>query len=397
MTALPPRFDATAPDVLDDPYPTYARLRDAGPLCRCGPGTWGVTRYADVARLLGDRRLANGPRDRDRARSPYGGGPADGLLAHMLSGRRAPDHTRLRALLGVISTPAAAHARRAGLRAHVADLLAPGRDGAVVDAVADVAFPLQARLIGDVVGLPAEVRAVVWPDALRLGRVFIPYAVPTPAQVAEADRLTTALREAVGGLLAERRARPRGDLLSVLAHSDVPHEDAVDNVVFLLFAGFETTMNVIGSAFAVLSAHPGQFARLTADPGLVGSAADELLRYDPPAQYTVRLTEEPVEVGDRVVREGRMVLLMLGSANRDGARFDRPDEFDVTRLPNPHVAFGGGPHHCLGRVLGRVEVECVLDVLARGATELRPARPARRLAHPNFRAHTTVPVTLVPR
>jgi cytochrome P450 len=174
----------------------------------------------------------------------------------------------------------------------------------------------------------------------------------------------------------------------------ITREDIVDNVVFLFFAGFETTMNVVGTAFATLTAHPDQLARLRADHDLVTTAVDELLRFDAPAQYTVRLTGAPVEVGGYTVRAGRMLLLMMGSANRDERQFPRPDDFDVARTPNQHVSFGGGRHHCVGWALGRVEIEEVLRTVLDTCAELTPDGTPVRLAHPNFRAFVRVPVAL---
>lgn len=399
--ALPPRFDATEPAVLADPYPTYARLRAAGPLCRGGPGTWMVTRYPDVSPLLADRRLVNGPPEAERGRSPYGCGAADGLLRRMLSGRRPPDHTRLRGLMGTAFAPRLMRARRHLVRGLVDELLSPALDRGHFDAVGDLAFPLQARMVCELVGVPPELRSEIWPAAMQLGRTFIPYTLPTAEQVVAADELAATLRALVMDLLGWRRGRPADDLLSRMASAVVDGivtmDDAVDNLVFLFFAGFETTMNVIGTAFALLPAHPDQLDRLYADRSLVPTAVDELLRYDSPAQYTARLTDTPVRVGGRTIRAGRMVLLMIGSANRDERQFPDADTFDVGRTPNVHLSFGGGIHHCLGWSLGRVEIEEVLRAVLDRCATVRPAGPAQRLAHPNFRAHTRVPVAVTAR
>jgi cytochrome P450 len=390
-----PRFDASDPAVLADPYPTYARLRAAGPLCRGGPGTWMVTRYADVSALLVDRRLVNKPPEMGRGPSPYGDGAAAGLLSHMLSGREPPEHTRLRQLIGTAFSPRLMRAMREDLHGLVDDLLRPALDRGHFDAVSELAFPLQARMVCDLVGIPRERQNEIWPQAMHLGRTFIPYAIPTREQVTVADALAADLRTLVLDLFELRRREPADDLLSRMAAGvgdGLTRDDLVDNVVFLFFAGFETTMNVIGTAFATLLAHPDQLARLYADRSLVPTAVDELLRYDAPAQYTVRLTSEPIEIGDRTVRAGRMLLLMMGSANRDERQFPHPDVFDVGRRPNAHVSFGGGIHHCMGWALGRVEIEEVLRAVLDRCAELRPAGPTQRLAHPNFRAHTRVPV-----
>jgi cytochrome P450 len=398
---LPPKFDALDPAVLEDPYPTYARLRRAGPLCRAGPGRWMVTRYADVAALLADARLGNRLADDGRPVSTFGFGPAGMLMQRMLSGREPPDHTRLRQLMNTAFNPKLIRRLRAQISDLVDELLTPALDCGRFDAVTDLAFPLQASVVSELVGIPSRDRNKVWPEAMHLGRHFIPYGLPSPEQAAAADQMATRLREYVAGLLEERRGAPRDDLISRMRaaaedRGEVTTEDVIDNLVFLCFSGFETTINVIATACVVFLQHPDELARLRTDRSLMSTAVEELLRYDAPAQYTLRITQKPIEIGDRTIKQGRMVLLSLGSANRDEHRFTDPERFDIGRYPNPHVSFGGGIHHCLGWALARMEVETVLRALLDRFATFEPAGEAVRLPHPNFRAHTSVPVSVRP-
>jgi len=256
-------------------------------------------------------------------------------------------------------------------------------------------------VVCELLGLPAADRDTIWPVAVELGRAFIPYRVPTAEVLATADAAVAHLRGYVAEQLDGRRRDPGDDLVSYLAAAvDGPdgfsRDELIDNVVFLLFAGFEPTMNMLSNGFAALLAHPGEYARLRADASLMDTATDEFLRYDAPTQYTMRLVREPIELGGRSVKPGRMVLLGLGSANRDERRFADPDRLDVGRHPNPHLSFGGGSHHCTGWAMAKVEGDELLRQVVRRCAAIEPAGPARRLDHPNFRAHVSLPVHVTP-
>jgi cytochrome P450 len=401
QTTLPPKFDALDPAVLEDPYPRYAQLRAAGPLCRSGPGTWMVTRYAELAALLSHSGLSNRlPPEQSGGLSIFGTGPAGVLTGRMLSGLEPPEHTVVRQLLHAALGPKLIRDLRRHIAGLVDELLEPVCDRGGFDAVSELAFPLQALVVCELLGIPRADRELIWPDAVRLGRTFIPYRIPTSQQTAEADEIAARLRAYMQGLLTERRASMRDDLVTCMQaaveRGAVAADLAVDNLVFLCFAGFETTMNVIGTMCALLPTHPDQWARLRADRSLVPTAVEEFLRYDAPAQYTVRLTRERLEIGGRTIRPGRMLLLVMGSANRDERQFNRPDRLDVTRHPNPHVSFGGGHHHCVGWAVGKAICEVALAGLLRRFVALEAAAPPVRLHHPNFRAHQRVPVVVTP-
>lgn len=400
---LPDRFDALDPAVIADPYPAYARLRAAGPLCRGGLGTWMVLRHDDVSTLLNDARLGNRRPGEGESTPLFGDGPAGSLSQRIIAGREGADHVALRRALAVALSAARARRSRGRVEELVDSLLAPALDGAAFDVVADLAFPLQALVVCDLLGIPPADRDRIWPTAVTLGRAFIPYRMPTPEVAAAADAAVAHLRGYMGDWFdARRRSGPDDD--DLVAHlaatldgpAGLTRDDLVDNLVFLLFAGFEPTMNMVANGFASLLAHPGEAGRLCADPALVPTAVEEFLRYDAPTQYTMRIVLEPVEVGGRTVRPGRLLLLVLGSANRDERRFADPDRLDVGRHPNPHLSFGGGGHHCAGWALARVEGEAVFRRVAARCAGLEPAGPAVRLGHPNFRAHESLPVRLVP-
>lgn len=397
MSMLPAKFDALDPEVLRDPYPRYRELRDAGPLCRGAPGTWMVTRYAEVSALLANPALTQRlPEGIGRDLALFGRGPAGELSTRMMSALVGDDHEAVRRVVRTRLSPAAVTRLRGFAAQAAARLLAPHTDGTPFDLVQDLAQPLQAEVIAHLIGLSTQDHKVVWPPALRLGRTFIPYRIPTPDQIETADDITAELRRLLGDRLAERASVPRDDLLTEFAEAVAAGRMslavAVDNLVFLCFAGFETTVNVLGSVNELLPSRSGQWRVIAGERDLIPSAVDELLRFDSPAQYTIRLTAAPLPVGDRVLRPGRMVLLMMGSANRDERRFAEPDRLDVRRMDLRHVAFGGGPHHCVGRALGRAICEEAIGALVDRFRELDLAGEPVRAPHPNFRAHESVPV-----
>jgi cytochrome P450 len=393
--ALLPKFDPLAPEVVDDPYPTYARLREAGPLCRGPVGTWIVTRHADVSSALKHPRLGSAFPD-SYHRLSAGDGPAGRFLARIVLYRDPPEHTRLRRLLGA----AFAHRVR-GLRprveALVDDLLAPALEAGRADLIGELAFPLPLMVVCGLMGIPAVDEAAIRRRAIDLDKGFAP-VVPAEARTA-VDEAVVWLRDYVAAMLAERRGRPGDDLLSDLlaaapGEDGADEEQLVDNAVFAFFAGFETTTNLIGNGFAALLAHPDQLVRLRRDPSLTPTAVEEFLRFDAPVQGVARFVREPVRIGGRTIRAGRVVTMLLGSANRDERVFPDGDRLDVGRAPNPYVSFGGGPHRCLGAMLARLEAEVVFGGVLRSCRTIEPAGPPVRSRASAFRGYAALPVAV---
>jgi cytochrome P450 len=392
-TTLPPKFDPYDPAVLDDPYPTYARLREAGPLCRGGPAQWVVPRYADVAALIADQRLGS-EYGGEYHRIALGDGPLADFFARIVLNRDPPVHTVLRRLIGQSFTHRAVRARAGSIAATVDELLAPALDGGRFDAVDDLAHLLPIRVLAEFVGIELDSLDEVRPRAIALSRAFATF-LPEDDRAEPQDALVW-LRELVTGLLDRRRRAPRDDLLSHLATTDaLSTGDLVDNVVFLLFAGFSTTTDLLATGCAALLAHPDQLDRLRADPSLVPSAVEEFLRYDAPVQVKSRVVTERLEIGGRTVRPGRVLVLLLGSANHDPERFPDPGVLDVGRTPNPHVSFGGGGiHHCVGAALARAEAATVFDRLVRRFAAVEPDGPTVRRPSASFRSYASVPMRL---
>ena len=402
----PPRFDLFSGPALTDPYPVYRQIRDSGPLCRGGNGAWLVGRYGDVSAMLRDQRLAQFSFAQAARLFPgapggagwMGDGPASSFTRYIVASRNRPEHTPLRRLLG--------KALRAGLKADVMPhalaiaekLVSAARRDGPFDAVSDLAFPLPLMLLAGLMGLPAEQDwKLLGHRLLALTKIFAP-VVPAD-DWAVADEALPWLREQLAEMLARRRSHPRDDVLSALATASASGEfgwqEAVDNAIFMLFAGFETSLNLLSSIFVTLAACPGRLDQLRGHPEQIPLAVDELLRWDTPTQLTGRITVEPVEVGGRTLRTGRVVLLLLACANRDDAVFAEPDRITLSRTPNPHLAFGAGLHYCLGAELARMEGQSLLQHLAGTAHSVQLTGRPWRDASATLRLYRSVPVAVM--
>jgi cytochrome P450 len=390
-----PRFDSRAPEVLEDPYSVYAGLRAAGPICRGGPAQWVVTRHADVSALLRDRRLSH-QYPPEYHRLSVGEGAAADFFQRIILDRDPPDHTQLRQVMSAAFAPALLRRLSSYITEIVDELLDEALERSVFDAVNDIAFPLPVQVICETLGVPLADRSEVRPRAVDLAKGF-------SLVVAEEDRVTvhravTWLRDYIGALMNERRRRPQDDLIShMLAATrgagSIGADEAIDNLIFLFFAGFETTTNLIATGCHALSRHPDQWHLLKRRPDLIATAVEEFLRFDAPIQATARLVREPIRVGEVTVRPGRLLVLLIGSANHDERAFTDPGVLDVARVPNPHVSFGGGLHHCLGSAVARIEAQAVFSRLLERAEDLVPAGAATRRPSATFRTFEKMPLS----
>ncbi|MFI6042510.1 cytochrome P450 [Nocardia sp. NPDC051321] len=392
---LLPRYDPTDPAVIDDPYPVYASLRSAGRLCRLGPGGYGVTRHADILRLARDPRLGSHfPIEYHEI--SVGKGPASSFFHRIVLYQDPPEHTRLRRLIAAAFPPSLVRRLRVRIDAIIDELLTPALDRGYFDAVTDLGFPLPVTVICELLGVPPADRDVVRPQALALGRAF--NAIVDDDHRRSAHDAVLWLREYLIDLLRTRTARD-GLLSNLLTAKDdgerLTTEDAVDNAIFAFFAGFETTAHLLASGCVALTEYPDEFLRMRTDPALVPTAVDEFLRYDAPIQGVARMVREAIEMDDRTIRPGRMLVLMIGCANRDEQVFREPHRLDIGRHPNPHLSFGVGTHYCLGAMLARLEATAVFDYLARKFSRFESADPPVRRRDTTFRAYENVPIRVV--
>jgi cytochrome P450 len=267
-----------------------------------------------------------------------------------------------------------------------------------LDAVTELAQPLPFGVLCELLGLPAEDHDEVAARAAALAAGFAP--VVSPAASAAADEAVTWLRGYFGGLLARRRRGAGTDVLSRMRVDDdadgITDDQLADNAIFLILAGLETSINLLTTGCLALARHPDQAAVLRADPTLVPGAVEEFLRYDAPTRMTARLATAPIEVDGRTIREGRVILLLIGSANHDERVFDQPERLDVSRRPNRHLSFGAGIHHCLGAALARMQSAVVFDRLVRRFPVIEPAGAPTRDAGIGQRSYATAPLRMEP-
>jgi unspecific monooxygenase len=349
-----------------DPYAQYRRLSAAGPLQRTPFGLWVTTSYELCQRVLRDPRFGHQPDDGDSWRGRQ-------------AARRSfltldpPDHTRLRRLVSKAFTARLIERLRPRIEQLVDELLA-GASGEV-DLIATLAYPLPVILISELLGVPPADRDRFrrWSQALARG--LDPGFLLPATDIAERDQARLEFGAYFRELSALRRADPRDDLLSALvAVSDgadaLTEEELLATCVLLLVAGHETTVNLIGNGALALLRDPGQLAWLRAHPEAAGEAVEELLRYDPPVQLTLRAALEDVELAGATIKRGELVLLLTGAANRDPAVFPDPDRLDLRRPQSGHLSFGLGIHFCLGAPLARLEGEIALTRLFRREVNL---------------------------
>jgi cytochrome P450 len=409
---LPPRVDILDPELLLDPYPALARLRAGGPVWRAGPGMWAVTRHGPVAALLRDPGVGHQLPPELRRLPVVPAAEEDGLarlvaatqpnrdLAGIVSGLDPPQQTRVRRLVGKALSPEVISGALGRIHAHAGELVATAVERGRMDAVADFALPLQTAVTCDLLGIPAADRDEVCSLATALGRALIalPFVTEDRGNGSEEAR---ALRGYVGSLVTERRRRGGGDVIARMLAAGrgagaLTDEEVIDNAVFLFFAGFETSIHLLAGGIAALTAFPDELERLRGDRSLLATAVEEILRYDAPLQWVTRTTLRRVDIEGTELRAGRVVLLLLASANRDDRVFRDPDRLDVGRHPNPHLSFGGGVHHCLGVGLARAQGAAALDRLLGLAGDLEPLGPPVLRPHPNVRGYARVEVAVRP-
>ncbi|MFC7646856.1 cytochrome P450 [Streptosporangium lutulentum] len=357
-------FDPFAPDFLRAPYRRYRELREQGPLFRTPAGMWLATGYAPCAALLRDPRFGHGEGPPGRVR---------GTRSFLVMD--PPDHTRLRALVSRAFTARMIERLRPRVSAIAEELV--GKMSGEVDVISALAYPLPVRVISEMLGVPAEDQARFQGWSESLARGLDPDFLLPEKMLAERDAARAEFHAYFAELLVRRRAEPGQDLLSALVTADeLTTEELLSTCVLLLVAGHETTVNLIGNGTLALLRHGALRRFRGGDERDTAKAVEELLRYDPPVQLTLRFALEDVELCGTPIRRGEAVMALLGAANRDPEVFADPERLDLDRGPARHLAFGLGVHFCLGAPLARMEGAVALSALATAAPDLTLADPA---------------------
>ena len=345
---------------------------------------WIITRHADVKQVALDNRQISADRLTPffRTNPEYQRGSIDSLvryLNHWMVFRDPPDHTRLRRLFNKAFTPTSVSNLRPSIESIVAHLIdgmeARARRGETVDFIADFAYPLPASVIMDLLGVPrADLERVkVWSDDIAL---FIGTAQVAGNKYLRAESGAKAMSDYFRTLVEACTAEPHNDMIShlVLARDDrdaLTTDEIIGTCILLLFAGHETTTNLIGNGFLYSMRHRDQWERLVADPSLAGSAVEEYLRYDGPSGALARVAAADLEMGGKTIREGQRLFAFMNSANRDPEAFADPERFDIGREPSAHLTFGYGIHFCLGAPLARLEAQIATTRLAERLPHVR--------------------------
>jgi cytochrome P450 len=384
-----PSYNVLEIGLLEDPYATYAEWRAAGPLLH-GVVGWGVTRHAEVSALLKDRRIGS-HFPIEMIEYAFGPGARADFQFNSLMNRDGVDHSRLRRLMGRAFTLPLVRKLRDHIETLVDELLEPMLDGEARDIVAELAYPLPAAVICEMLNLTDVDRDEVRAHTTRL----------VGDDMEQSNTEMAWMHEYIGAALATRVPDADGDLLQrMLAAEDgddrLTRDEIIDNALLLFFAGYETTKSVIASGVVALVDFPDQQRLLWSDPGLARSAVEEFLRFDTPVTTSARIALEPIEVAGRTIKPGTFLQFLLASANHDERAFHDPERLDITRDPNHHVSFAGGAHYCLGAMLARIEAETVFARLAQRTASIEAAGPPVRNTG-GFGTYAAVPVRLQPR
>lgn len=388
------------PEVLANPYPLYERLRTESPV-HWDPylHAWVVTRYADVVTVLHHFSANRAPTpEHFEAMGLSELSPLAQLMTRQMLFMDGTAHTRLRALASMAFTPARVEALRKRIRDIINDLIQPLLTEGRIDVINDLAAPLPAIVTAQMLGVPTtdcdQLRAWSVDFAGVLGN--FQHNPDRAAQTLKCvEEMSAYFRSAIR--LLERE--PREGLINSFMTAEVDgdrltEDEIISNCILTMVAGQETTTNLIGNGIMSLLRNPSELQRLREDLTLIPSAVEELLRYESPSQQTARICPQDTVLGGQQIRRGQAVIAVLGAANRDPERFPDPDQLDLGRTDNRHLAFGWASHFCFGAALARIEGQLTLEALVSRTSDLRlEAGPLVWRENLGLRGLTSLPVT----
>jgi cytochrome P450 len=391
------RINLFSPEMRQDPYPGYARMRRSSPVCKVDPiGGWAVTRYEDAVYVLKENGLFSAAGIAHLIQNPLvGHNPITDSLAVM----DPPAHTKLRALVSRAFGAAILPRIEPVARAAAAEGAEKLRTGHVVDLYEAFSFPVPAVVIANLLGLDPALSGSFMRWSAHI--VSINPAMP-PERIDEVRESVATLKQYLTEVIAARRTEPRDDLVSDLIAAEVDgqaltHDELIGCLFLLLVAGLETTSHLLTNCVRVLVRDKDLHDRLRQRPALIPAFVEETLRFDPPVYADIRLTTADVEVGGTAIPKGSLVTVLLGSVNRDPHLFEDPDTFNIDRQRQASFSFTYGIHSCLGAALARAEARMALEALCSlpGYFEEQPGEQAWAVSA-TVRGLLRYPVRLVP-
>jgi cytochrome P450 len=368
--------------LLNDPLAVFHRLQKEDPCHWCAPlKSWIFTRYDDVRDVLRDESISA-----DRLTSYFDSLPDSKRLGvrevikylnTSIAFKDPPDHTRLRSLLNKVFTPGAIKSLRPEIEQAVDHLLAPLKDNPSFDFIEEFAYPLPAKVILMMLGLPIEDTKMLHEWSAEM-QPFIGGATTSPDKYARAEKGAKQMAAYFRTAIRERESRPRQDMLSKLVacreQDDALTEDEIiGTAILFLFGGHETTTNLIGNGVRTLLQHPHAAKEMRNNPAMIKPAVEEILRFDGPTLASVRVVKTEHERHGKTLRQGDRVFVMIHGANHDTDQFTNPEIFDISRSPNPHLTFNYGIHFCLGAPLARLEGDVAIARVMQQLPDLKLA------------------------
>jgi pimeloyl-[acyl-carrier protein] synthase len=365
-----------SPQGIADPYPLYAQMRRDEPVYwNEAMQLWMLFRYSDISAALQDKRLSsNWPstyrfaRELTQEEEPFFKNVIHNFFELWMQASDAPRHTRIRGLVQKAFTPKMLQRLQLQVKQITTQLLDAVAERGHMDVMTELAQPLPATIIAEMLGVPHSYREQ-FSHATQLTVAFIGNSNPAPGQLEETDRAIRGVYDFLQPLIEERRHNPGQDLISDLLQGEQSGEDILtplelmSNSLLLLIAGHETTTNLIGNGLLALLQNPEQMQKLRNEPTLIKSAVEEFLRYNSPVQWVPRQATVDMVIGNQLIEKGQGVWVCLGSANHDPDYFSDPERLNVTRQEGRHLTFGYGIHHCLGAALARMEGQIVFSEL----------------------------------
>ncbi|WP_194916714.1 cytochrome P450 [Catenulispora rubra] len=359
----------------DDLYANYQRLRETAPALLTSDGTLVLSRFADCSDALRHRALGKGDEFMRLKFAPVSPEQLNAVLEHLQRSMimiNPPDHTRIRGHVNAGFTGGHVEALRASVTERAERLLEKLAAEPGGDFVSGFALALPSGVICDLLGVPEADRAALTPHILDLA--LLVQATPTEEQLGRGVAAAASLADYFTGLLKEKHANPADDMLSRLVATrdgdGLDDGEVLSTALLFFLAGNKTTADMLGNALHAIVTHPDKLAELRADPSVIPTAADELLRFDGPMQLNARTVLEPVTIAGADLEPGKAVIILQGAANHDPERFENPEEMDLRRTNNGHLAFSSGIHFCTGAQLAKLEIEVLLSTVFLGYSEV---------------------------